>query len=116
MDGFGTGDDLSGKVFADANLRGSRFLECDLIGAAIRGSDISGMEIDAPWLRFGRPLIVNGADVGPFVEAELAQRFPGRGLQESRDRRAPVGAYFASVTHEQLDATRDLDLIEAEDA
>ncbi len=85
MSSFATGEDVSGKVITDTNLRGARFLECDLSDVVIRGSDISGMEIDAPWLRFGRPLIVNGLDVGPFVEADLNRRFPGRELQEAPD-------------------------------
>lgn len=85
MSSFTTGDDLSGKVITDTNLRGARFLECDLAEVVIRGSDVSGMEIDAPWLRFGKPLVVNGLDVGPFVEADLNRRFPGRELQEAPD-------------------------------
>ena len=85
MSSFATGHDLSGKVFADTNLRGARFVESDLGDVVIRGCDVSGMEIDAPWLRFGKPLVVNGLDVGPFVEADLNRRFPGRELQEAPD-------------------------------
>jgi uncharacterized damage-inducible protein DinB len=85
MSSFATGEDLSGKVFADTNLRGARFVESDLADVVVRGCDVEGMEIDAPWLRFGRPLTVNGVDVGPFVEAELNRRFPGRELQEAPD-------------------------------
>ena len=85
MSSFATGNDWSGKVVSDTNLRGARFVECDLSDVVIRGSDISGMEIDAPWLRFGKPLIVNGLDVGPLVEADLNRRFPGRELQEAAD-------------------------------
>jgi len=76
---------LEGHQFRDRSLKGASFVECDLSEVVIRGSDISGMEIDAPWLRFGKPLVVNGLDVGPFVEADLNRRFPGRELQEAPD-------------------------------
>lgn len=98
MSSFATGNDWSGKVVSDTNLRGARFVECDLSDVVIRGSDISGMEIDAPWLRFGKPLIVNGLDVGPFVEADLNRRFPGRELQEAAD---PEGLREAWAALEQ---------------
>jgi hypothetical protein len=51
-----------------------------LSGAVIRGSDVSGMELDDPYLHHGS-LWVNGVDVVPFVEAELNGRFPGRELR-----------------------------------
>jgi hypothetical protein len=88
MTSFATGDDLSGKVFADTNLRGAKFVESDLAGVVIRGCDVEGMEIDAPWLRFGKPMTVNGVDVGPYVEAELNKRFPGR---EEQTAESPEG-------------------------
>ncbi len=44
----------------------------------MRGVDIAGMDIDAPWLSDGPGLQVNGIDVAPFVEQELDRRFPGR--------------------------------------
>ena len=81
MSGFAQGQDLEGHQFRDVSLRGARFVESDLTDVVVRGCEISGMEIDAPWLRFGRPLVVNGVDVVAFVEAELDRRFPGRGLQ-----------------------------------
>src|SRR6476469_6936584 len=97
MSSFDTGHDLSGKVFADTNLRGARFVESDLADVVIRGCDIEGMEIDAPWLRFGRPLTVNGVDVGPYVEADLNRRFPGRELQEAPDPEGLRAAWAALV-------------------
>jgi len=69
--------------FIDADLRGARFVRADLSGAAMRAVEVQGLDIDAPWLAEGEPLLVNGVDVGPLVEAELDRRFPGRG-----DRRA----------------------------
>ena len=73
------------REFRDQNLRGARFFESDLSDVIVRGSEISGMEIDAPWLPFGKPLTVNGVDVVAFVEGELNRRFPGRALWRASD-------------------------------
>src|SRR3954453_13178556 len=75
---FAGGEDLSGTVFIDTNLRGAKFVESDLARVVIRGCDVEGMEIDAPWLRFGEPITVNGVDIRPYGEAELNRRVPGR--------------------------------------
>jgi DinB superfamily/Pentapeptide repeats (8 copies) len=75
---------LQGARFFEANLQGARFVESDLSGVVMRGVEVSGADIDAPWLPHGEPLRVNGVDVIPLVEAELNRRFPGRA-----DRRAP---------------------------
>ena len=50
-----------------------RFVECDLTGVLIRGSEVARMDIDAPWLVPRRLLCgVNGVDVdGRYVEGEL---------------------------------------------
>jgi hypothetical protein len=53
-------------------------VECDLSGVVVRGVEVSGVDIDAPWLVHGEPLLVNGVDVTGYVEAELDGRFPGR--------------------------------------
>ena len=66
------------EQFVDRNLRGARFAECDLSDVVMRGVEIAGMDIDAPWLSEGRGLRVNGVDIAPFVEQELDRRFPGR--------------------------------------
>ncbi len=66
--------------FTDHDLSGARFTRCLLAGAVIRGSDVTGMEIDDPHLHEGS-LWVNGIDVVPLVEAELNRRFPGRELK-----------------------------------
>ncbi len=72
--------------FVDRDLRGVRFARCDLSGAVLRGVDVQGAEIDAPWLHEeGGSLIVNGVDVVPLVEAELDRRTPGRALRAARD-------------------------------
>jgi hypothetical protein len=73
----------SEKEFVGRDLRGARFTECDLSGAVMRGVEVSGLDIDAPWLVHGEPLLVNGVDVSGYVEQELDGRFPGRA-----DRRA----------------------------
>jgi hypothetical protein len=66
------------EQFVERNLRGARFVECDLSDVVMRGVEIAGMDIDAPWLIHGPGLRVNGVDVAPFVEQELDRRFPGR--------------------------------------
>ena len=75
---------VSAKQFVDEDLRGARFVRSLLSGAVMRGVDVQGADIDAPWLSDeGAAFVVNGVDVAPLVEAELNRRFPGR-----EDRRA----------------------------
>jgi hypothetical protein len=70
--------------FRGRNLRGTRFVESDLSGVVMRGVDIAGADIDAPWLLDGEStLVVNGVDVTPYVEAQLNERFPGRALKRA---------------------------------
>jgi hypothetical protein len=73
----------TGQEFTDADLRGARFVRADLSGAVMRAVEVQGLDIDAPWLDEGPPLLVNGVDVGPLVEAELDRRFPGRGTRRA---------------------------------
>lgn len=84
------GDDeaerLSGRTFKNRTLRKARFIGCDLAGVVVRGSDVSGLELDSPWLlEGGNHLLVNGVDVVPLVDAELNRRFPGRELRHAAD-------------------------------
>ena len=52
----------------------------------MRGVDVAGGDIDAPWLSEGESfLLVNGVDVVPLVEAELNRRFPGRAGRRAED-------------------------------
>jgi hypothetical protein len=75
-------ESLRDRTFQNRTLQDSRFIECDLRGVVVRGSDIAGMELDSPWLGEGdSSLLVNGVDVVPFVDAELNRRFPGRELR-----------------------------------
>jgi len=76
------------EQFLDRDLRGARFIECDLSDVVMRGVDIAGMDIDAPWLSEGPGLRVNGVDVTSYVEQELERRFPGR---NERRAESPVG-------------------------
>ncbi len=72
--------------FVDRNLHDARFVRVDLSGAVMRAVDISGADIDAPWLLEGEnSLVVNGVDVAPFVDAELNRRFPGRAARRADD-------------------------------
>jgi hypothetical protein len=93
---FGRSDDLAGSTFTGVNLRdarffgttlrGARFAESDLTGVVMRGVDVDGLDIDAPWLSEGaNPLRVNGVEVGPFVVAERDRRFPGRAARRAAD-------------------------------
>ncbi|GEA86780.1 DinB family protein [Cellulomonas cellasea] len=86
MDGTTQSGDLSGTSFVGASLRGARFVESDLTDVVMRGVEVRGLDIDAPWLANGDAgLLVNGVDVTPFVEAELDRRFPGRSQRYARD-------------------------------
>jgi hypothetical protein len=67
------------RRFTDASLSGARFSRCALDGAVFRGVSLVGASIDAEF----QSLVVNGVDVGPFVEAELNRQFPGRDLRRS---------------------------------
>lgn len=79
-------DQNGSAQFVDANLRGARFVRSDLSGVVMRGVDVQGADIDAPWLLDGESsLIVNGVDVAPLVEAELNRRFPGRADKRAED-------------------------------
>lgn len=78
-------DDLRGAEFRGVRLGAARFVESDLSDVVIRGCDVAGMEIDAPWLVHGDPLVVNGVDVVAFVESELDRRFPGRSQRRAED-------------------------------
>ncbi|MFC7549688.1 DinB family protein [Plantactinospora sp. GCM10030261] len=77
---------MAGDVttFVDRDLRGARFNRSTLAGAVMRGVDVRGLDIDAPWLTDG-PLLINGVDVVPLVEAELNRRFPGRDRRHATD-------------------------------
>jgi hypothetical protein len=85
MTTFTGSDDLRAAEFRGVRLGAARFVESDLSDVVIRGSEVAGMEIDAPWLVHGDPLVVNGVDVVAFVESELDRRFPGRSQRRAED-------------------------------
>src|SRR3954465_11911825 len=64
----------------------------------MRGVELAGMDIDAPWLSAGAGLRVNGVDVTPFVELELDRRFPGR---SERRAESPAGLRAAGAPGDQ---------------
>ncbi len=79
-------DELENAQFRGTSLRGARFVACDLSQVVARAVDLDGADLDAPWLiEGGAPLLVNGVDVVPFVDAELNRRFPGRELRRASD-------------------------------
>ena len=79
-------DEPQALEFVDADLRGARFTRADLSGVVMRGVDVAGADIDAPWLTDGESsLWVNGVDVAPLVDAELNRRFPGRADRRADD-------------------------------
>jgi len=86
------------EQFVERDLHGARFVECDLSDVVMRGVEIAGMDIDAPWLSDGPGLRVNGVDVTPFVEQELDRRFPGR---SERRAESPAGLQAAWTTVDQ---------------
>lgn len=86
MTTFTRSDDLQGARFERTNLRGARFVAADLSGVVMRGVDVDGADVDAPWLiEGGAAFLVNGVDVAPFVDAELNRRFPGRAERRAAD-------------------------------
>ncbi|MET9270045.1 DinB family protein [Kribbella sp. NPDC003557] len=96
---FGESDDLAGAEFVGANLRGARFVESDLSGVVMRGIDLQGADIDAPWIvEPGGSLKVNGIEVSGFVNDELNRRFPGRADRRAKD---PDGLRAAWATVER---------------
>ncbi|TKR22330.1 DinB family protein [Cellulomonas hominis] len=77
--------DLRGATLVEADLRGARLIRADLSGVVMRGVEIDGADIDAPWLLDGGSLLVNGVDVAPLVDAALDLRFPGRSERRATD-------------------------------
>jgi hypothetical protein len=83
---FKRSDELREAEFAGTDLTGARFVEADLSGVVMRGVDVQGADIDAPFLLDGEgSLRVNGVNVAPFVDAELNRRFPGRADRRAAD-------------------------------
>ncbi|MFC0673032.1 DinB family protein [Brachybacterium hainanense] len=79
--------DLRRAVLIDVDLSGARLVRTNLAGATMRGADVTGTEIDSPWLLEdeGATLVINGVDVVPYLQAELDRRWPGRALRHAED-------------------------------
>jgi hypothetical protein len=82
------------RDFVDADLRGARFVRCDLSDAVLRAVEVTGADLDAPWLS-GGTFLVNGVDVAPFVESELNRRFPGRAERRAEEPESLRAAWAA---------------------
>lgn len=96
MVSFTESDDLRDARFADVSLRGARFVRSDLSDVVARAVEVSGAEIDAPWLFDGdQPFLVNDVDVRAFVDAELNRRFPGREQRHAAEPDALRSAWSA---------------------
>jgi hypothetical protein len=83
---FEGSDELREAEFVGTDLTGARFVEADLSSVVMRGVDVQGADIDAPFLLDDEgSLRVNGVNVAPFVDAELNRRFPGRAGRRAAD-------------------------------
>ncbi|MET9264609.1 DinB family protein [Amycolatopsis sp. NPDC004079] len=69
------------KRYVDEDLHGAEFRECDLTGARLIGVVMQDTVIDG----LVSNLVVNGVEVGEYVEAELDRRHPVRVLIRSED-------------------------------
>ena len=73
--------DLTGARFHRVQLNDARFRMVDLTGAVMRDVSLEGAAIDGEV----DGLTINGVEVGPYVEAELARRTPARALRRASD-------------------------------
>ena len=93
---FGQSDELQDSEFRGVDLSRSHFVACDLVDVVMRAVDVSGAEIDAPWLLEGEgSLVINGVNVVPLVDAELDRLFPGREQRRAGDPAGLQGAWAA---------------------
>lgn len=92
--------DLSGSRFDQVLLTGADFHQVRLNGAHLRDVDLRDIDVRGAMLTGAfrgvefwdvelsgevRRLVVNGVDVGPYVEAELDRRMPDRVLMRPTD-------------------------------
>jgi hypothetical protein len=94
-----TGTDFHAVRFNDAHFRDVDLRGIDVRGAVmsgkLRGVELWDVEVSG---EIGR-LVVNGVDVGPYVEAELDRRMPERVLMRPTD---PEGFRAGFATIERL--------------
>ena len=86
--------DLTGARFRRVQLNDARFRMVDLTGVVMRDISLEGAAIDGEI----EGLTINGVEVGPYVEAELARRTPARALRRAAD---PEGLREAWAAIEQ---------------
>jgi uncharacterized protein YjbI with pentapeptide repeats len=67
-------DRFRGARFHVADLRDTRFVDCDLTGAKV----VDAALVDVSMSGYVENLVVNGVDVTAYVEAELDRRHPER--------------------------------------
>ncbi|WP_433168708.1 DinB family protein [Kribbella sp. CA-247076] len=70
----GADERFRGATFTVADLRDTRFVDCDLTGARI----VDGCLVDVDISGWVSNLVVNGVDVTEYVESELDRRHPER--------------------------------------
>ena len=96
-----TNEDLSGSTLRHVRLRGARFEDVDLSGATFRDvwmKDVEFRGVMFPEVRmrgvgfhnvdiYGEidGLVINGVDVGTYVQEELDRRYPERPLMRPTD-------------------------------
>lgn len=73
--------DLTGARFRKVQLSAARFRMVDLSGVVMRDVSLAGAELDG----YIAGLRVNGVEVAPLIEAELARRDPVRALCRASD-------------------------------
>ena len=102
MAAFSQSDDLRGAEFVDVNLRGARFVRSNLSGAVMRGVDVAGADIDAPWLfDGGTALHVNDLSVLSTAAPSYAEV-----LEVRAGREAMVRDFLVTVTPDDLSIAR----------
>ncbi|MBV9096620.1 MAG: DinB family protein [Frankiaceae bacterium] len=73
--------DLTGARIQRVRVSNARMRMLDASGAVMRDIDLSGASIDGQI----DGLSINGVEVAPLIEAELARREPARALRQSSD-------------------------------
>jgi len=109
--------DLSGTTYERTRLRDATFTWIDLAdarishagirGVRLRGVELENVEIDGEL----RDVVINGVDVAPLIEAELARRDPDYALMAPRDAEGFRLAWeiLERRWSETVDRARDLD-------
>jgi uncharacterized damage-inducible protein DinB len=80
---------LKDARFTWLDLSGVRIRQADLHGVRMRGVELFDVEIDGEL----RDVVINGVDVAPLVEAELARRDPDYAMTKPRDADGFRGAW-----------------------